>query len=246
MGLSWLLNNMKKKILELLLLVVIVISVCICYYLILFYLLLGVYLYLAYKKITQLRSNFPSWEIFNQNLKRNYDFAIIGGSSAYMTVRKHSINKNFMNWTLPEQHFLMCFQCIKHYFGILKKHGKVYILISEKELLLQDKRICLPFHRTIFHPWLYERIALWRICIFSPLWILKCYGVRTFSMYVKHKCNADNNMKIIEDIALFLKERDLDLILVPLKTSESLMNFAKKYKNIQVKCLNDFLKQCGC
>lgn len=246
MGVPRLLNKMKKKTLKLLLFVIIAISIWIYYYLIFFYLLLSLYLYFAYKKLAQLRSNYPSWEMFNQNLKRNYEFAIIGGSSAYKTVKKYALKEDFMNWTLPEQHFLMCFQCIKHYFGILKEHGEIYMLIDDKDLLLQDKRDCLPFHRTIFHPWLFERIALWRICIFSPLWILKCYGVRIYSLYTKCKCDTSSNIKIVEDMALFLRERDLNLILVPLKTTENLMNFAEECKNVQVKCIDDFLKQCEC
>lgn len=86
------------------------------------------------RKVSQLRKQFPNWEMFNNNLKRNYDFVVIGNSLGYDIYENIPHKYNSLCWALPNQQFYMQMQVIKHFFSIIRQTGGVgYTRLLVKE-----------------------------------------------------------------------------------------------------------------
>lgn len=172
------------------------------------------------RKVSQLRKQFPNWEMFNNNLKRNYDFAVIGNSLGYDIYENIPHKFNSLCWALPSQQFYMQKQVINHFFSIIRQTGgRIYQIVSQRELMEIDRKKVLPFHYLILHPWLYpDNHNIKRhfpfIWIVSPLWFLKVLHVNMPTVNVKVGQALIPNLAQIKKIEQFCVERNIEYVLV--------------------------------
>lgn len=211
---------MKKKFVKIFIVCVAICCVLICKWSLLLF--LAFYFMTAFTKriIARLRENFPNWELFNRNLNRNYDYAVIGNSSGYNAYRKIPHMRNCLCWALPDQQFYMQKQVLNHFFSILKStDGWLFQVTSQKELMEVDKKKVLSFHYSILHPWLYpdnhnRKQKLPYLWILNPMWFLKIIHINLFINNRTDSQALGSNLMQIRETVLFCKERNIKYTLV--------------------------------
>ena len=215
-------------------------------YIIIVYLIIFILHKLQNNKIKELQLKFPTWNVFNHNLRRNYPNIVIGNSEGYWSIQNQK-NKNddILDLTLPEQSFIMQFDVLKHFFSIARDGGCVFLFLRESELCSVDKMIVLPFHYSILHPWLFPRTRKQKIklrfsWLFMPLWLFKCLGVRIRLSQPKSQKNAEMNLNIIKEISRFCKERNLLFQMILLdKWHEDVLEWLRS-ENISFRFFEEF------
>lgn len=212
---------MKKKLIKLFVVCLAIWCVYICQWSLILFLFSYCMTFVSKRKLAHLKERFPNWEIFNRNLKRNYDFAVIGNSLGYNVYNKLPCLQNGLCWALPDQQFYMQKQVISHFFSIIKQTGggKIVQVTSRRELMEMDRRKVLSFHYSILHPWLYpdnhkRKKMLPYLWMLHPIWFLKIQHVN-FLQYNKSNGEAlSSNLLQIKETALFCTERNIDYVLV--------------------------------
>lgn len=171
---------------------------------------------LGRKIVDRLFAKFPVWTNFNKNLSRLYPFLLVGGSKAYRTFKSKPLDADkVVDLTLPQQNIFCCYECIRHFFSILREgSGVVCLAISESELH-NDNKDLLPFHYKVFKSSLYpdkshnSRKVNYPL-LFQPLWILECVGFP--AMLTKYNGGGVNHL--VSEINDFCEERSLSFTLV--------------------------------
>lgn len=170
------------------------------------------------KRIEKIVARFPNWTNFNNNLTRNYDTIVLGGTEAYLKLQKQVLDeKKVLNLSVPQQGLYMSCQVLRHSSSILKDGGTVFILMSKDEINLKDSRQPLPLHNTVLRQWFFPKNKWTRYqmkypFIFQPLWTMQCYGIKINES--KKPCDPSENVKILKEMSDYCKERDLKFYII--------------------------------
>jgi len=162
--------------------------------------------------IQTLQDRYPNWKGFNKNLTRNYDILVVGGTDAYIRLLKTAYNpQKVLNLTLPDQSWWMSYECILHFFSIVKNGGRIIFVTSDTDNTSLDKSSALSFHHTILRSWYYPiskgiRRKVRLSWLFNPIWMLKCQGFNIGKSSIK---SILEDQHFWENISMFCEEREI-------------------------------------